>query len=195
MIPWTLIILGVLLAILGALGLLAILLLPIFDRFEIVFDKDKDILQVRTDSKFGKIVWKEKQHLTRDFFLCLVIGLMMFWAGFYLGYAAKGENFWLYRKIFPGEVTASAPVWDKINDKGQYVASDGAAYTYYVLVSGNEISLSGEKCENTEDFRNRLLEINRDNTVIIYDSFAVSSTYHAVEALLNELGFDYEEER
>ena len=86
---------------------------------------------------------------------------------------------------------------DLLPDNHAFAAEVGrqAARQGYVLVSGNEISLSGEKCENTEDFRNRLLEINRDNTVIIYDSFAVSSTYHAVEALLNELGFDYEEER
>lgn len=195
MIPWILIIIGALCTLIGVLGLIAILLLPIVDRFEIVFDKDKDVVQARTDSKVGKIVREEQKHLTRDFIICVIAGVMMFFAGLYLGYAAKGEGFWLYRKLFPGEVKAVAQVWDKINDDGQYVASDGTAYTYYVLVSGNEIRLSGEKCADLEEFRDRLSEIKRENTVIIYDSFAVSSTYRAVEALLDELGFEYEEER
>lgn len=195
MIPWTLIIIGALCTIIGVLGLLAILLLPIAERFEIVFDKDKDIVQARTDSKVGRIVRDEKKHLTRDFIICIFAGLMMFFAGLYLGYATKGEGFWLYRKLFPSEVKEVAQVWDKINDNGQYVASDGTAYTYYILVSGSEISLSGEKCADLEDFQNRLSEIKRENTVIIYDSFAVSSTYRAVEAVLNKLGIEYEEEK
>ena len=41
----------------------------------------------------------------------------------------------------------------------------------------------------------RLLQIKRENTVIIIDSFAVSSTYHGVEKMLNEMGIDYEETR
>ena len=195
MIPWTLIILGALCTIIGVLGLLAILFLPIAERFEIVFDKDKDIVQSRTDSKVRKIVLSEKKRLTRDFVICVFAGVMMFFAGLYLGYAAKGEGFWLYRKLFRVEAEATAPVWDRINDNGQYVASDGTTYAYYILIDGKEISLNGEPCAGLEDFRTRLQEIKRENTVMIYDSFAVSSTYHAVEALLDELGFDYEEER
>ena len=53
MIPWTLIILGALCIIIGVLGILALLLLPIAERFEIVFDKDKDIVQARIDAKVG----------------------------------------------------------------------------------------------------------------------------------------------
>ena len=191
MIPWTLIIVGALGTIIGVIGLLSILLLPVFERFEIVYDKDKEIIQSRMDPEFGKYVWQEKRYLTRDFTICLVAGIMLFLAGFYLGYAAKGEDFWLYQKLFPNRITVQA--WDEINENGQYVAPDGTAYTYYILVSGNEISLSGEGCADLMDLQKRLSEIKRENTVIIIDSFAISSTYHAVEAALNELGIEYEE--
>jgi len=191
MIPWTLIIIGVLCTVLGVLGWIALLVLPVFERFEIVFDKDKDIVQARTDAKIGKIVQQEKKHLTRDFTICIFAGILMFFAGLYLGYAAKGDGFWLYRKMFPNRIAVQT--WDEINEDGQFVAEDGKTYTYYILVSGDEVSLSGEKCTDVNDLKNRLSAIKRENTVIIFDDFAVSSTYHNIVKLLDELGIDYEE--
>ena len=193
MIPWILIIAGVLCAALGIAGLIALLVLPIFERFELVFDKEKEIFQSRTDQAFAKLVWYEKKHLTRDFIICIFVGILMFFAGFYLGYAAKGEGFWMYRKLFPNRIAVHT--WDEINESGQYVSEDGKAYTYYVLVSGDTVSLSGEPCANLEELKTRLTAIKRENTVMIIDSFAVSSTYRGVEKMLNEMGIDYEETR
>ena len=192
MIPWILIIAGVLCTLVGVLGLAALVLLPVAERFEIVFDKDKDIVQSRTDTKVGKLVWQEKRHLTRDFIICVFAGVMMFFAGMYLGYAAKGDSFWPYKKMFPNQV-AAVPVWDEINADGQFVATDGRAYTYYILVSGDEVSLSGEACTDLNDLVKKLSDIRRENTVIIIDSFAVSSTYRGVEKILDEMGSEYEE--
>lgn len=191
MIPWTLIIIGALCIVLGVLGLISLLLLPLIERFEIVYDKEKEIIQARTDPEFGRHVWHEKRHLLRDYIVLIVAGGMMFLAGFYLGYSAKGENFWLYKKFFANSITEQT--WDELNESGQYVAASGKAYTYYVLVSGNEVSLSGQSCADLAELKTRLSEIRRENTVIIIDSFAVASTYHAVKDMLNELGMDYEE--
>ena len=193
MIPWTLIIIGALLTVFGVLGWISLFVLPFFERFEVVYDKDKEIIQARTDPEFGKQVWYEKKHLKRDFTICIFAGILMFFAGFYLGYAAKGDGFWLYRKLFPDRVVVHT--WDEINEQGQYVADDGRAFTYYVLVDGDKVSLSGEPCADMEDLQKKLAEIKRENTVMIIDSFAVSSTYRGVEAMLNEMGIDYEETR
>ena len=193
MIPWTLIIIGVLLTVLGVLGWISLFVLPFFERFEVVYDKDKEIIQARTDPEFGKHVWYEKKHLKRDFTICIFAGILLFFAGFYLGYAAKGDGFWLYRKLFPDRIVVHT--WDEINEKGQYVSDDGRAFTYYVLIDGDKVSLSGEPCTDLEDLEKRLLQIKRENTVIIIDSFAVSSTYYGVEKMLNEMGIDYEETR
>ena len=193
MIPWTLIIIGVLLTVFGVLGWISLFVLPFFERFEVVYDKDKEIIQARTDPEFGKQVWYEKKHLKRDFTICIFAGILMFFAGFYLGYAAKGDGFWLYRKLFPDRIVVHT--WDEINEQGQYVADDGRAFTYYVLIDGDKVSLSGEPCAGMEDLQKKLAEIKRENTVMIIDSFAVSSTYRGVEAMLNEMGIDYEETR
>lgn len=193
MIPWTLIIVGALFTVFGVLGWISLFVLPFFERFEVVYDKDKEIIQARTDPEFGKHVWYEKRHLKRDFTVCVFAGILMFFAGFYLGYAAKGEGFWLYRKMFPDRITVQT--WDEINEDGQYVAEDGRAFTYYVLVSGDKVSLSGEPCADLTELKNKLTAIKRENTVIIIDSFAVSSTYRSVENMLNEMGIDYEETR
>lgn len=193
MIPWVLIIAGALCTVVGVLGLFMILVLPLKDRLETVFEKEKDVIQARLNTEIRKYVWQEKRHLTRDFIVCLLVGIMMFFAGLYLGYAAKGENFWLYRKLFPNTITVQ--VWDEINENGQFVSADGKAYSYYVLISERDISLSGEPCTDLEDLKTRLSGIRRENSVIIIDSFAVSSTYHAVENILNELGIEYEETR
>jgi hypothetical protein len=186
-------IVGALFTVFGVLGWISLFVLPFFERFEVVYDKDKEIIQARTDPEFGKHVWYEKRHLKRDFTVCVFAGILMLFAGFYLGYAAKGEGFWLYRKMFPDRITVQT--WDEINEDGQYVAEDGRAFTYYVLVSGDKVSLSGEPCADLTELKNKLTAIKRENTVIIIDSFAVSSTYRSVENMLNEMGIDYEETR
>ena len=190
MIPWTLIIIGALLTVFGVLGWISLFVLPFFERFEVVYDKDKEIIQARTDREFGKQVWYEKKKLKRDFTICFFSGILMFFAGFYLGYAAKGDGFWLYRKMFPDRIVVHT--WDEINESGQYVAETGKAYTYYILISGNAVSLSGEPCADLTELKNKLSEIKRQNTVMVIDSFAVASTYRGVEKILNELGIDYE---
>jgi len=193
MIPWTLIIIGGLLVAFGVLGLISLWVLPFFERFEVVYDKDKEILSARMDKEIGKQVWYEKKNLIRDFIVSIFAGVLMFFAGLYLGYAAKGDDFWLYRKLFPDRIAVQT--WDEINENGQYVAEDGRAFTYYVLVSGKEVSLSGEPCVDMEELKSKLTAVKRENTVIIIDSFAVSSTYRSVVDMLDKLGIDYEETR
>ena len=151
MIPWTLIIVGALLVIFGVLGLISLWVLPFFERFEVVYDKDKEILAARMDAEIGKQVWYEKKNLIRDFIVAIFAGILMFFAGLYLGYAAKGDDFWLYRKLFPDRIATETMAWDAINENGQFVAEDGKAYTYYVLVAGDKVSLSGETCADLSE--------------------------------------------
>lgn len=193
MIPWILMIAGVLLAVGGAIGLLSILLLPIKERLEIVYEKDYDYIRSRIDRRVRYYVQIEKAHLTRDFMIAFVTGIIMFFAGIYLGFAEKGESFWFYKYFYPEETAGQ--VWDEINEEGKLVLEDGRAYTYYICVSGREIRLREERCGGLSELKNRLSEIQRENTVVLVDSFAAASTYHSVEDILNELGIDYEETR
>lgn len=194
MIPWILMIIGAVAVLVGGFGLLSLYIyLPIKEKFEIVYDRDKEFIKARLDSETQSVVTYHKKQLQTLFLSSFLLGWMMFLSGFYLGYAAQGEGFWLYQKLYP---QASAnQVWDELNDEGQFVAESGKAYTYYIVISGKEISLCGEPCADYNDLKEKLTQIRKENTVMIIDSFAVSSTYHSVESILNELGLSYEETR
>ena len=84
--------------------------------------------------------------------------------------------------------------WDKISEDGKYIDNNGNKYTYYILVRGNEIRFCKDECRNTDDLRDKLDLVPRENTVVIADSYAVASKYEAVKALLKEMGFKYETE-
>jgi len=192
MIAWILIILGALLTIGSIIGFLSLLILPIKERFEIVYDREYDYIRSRTDAEVRKHVRTETQHLIRDFIIAFFVGVLMFFTGIYLGYAAKGEDFWFYKKFYPSK-EEELLVWDAINDNGQYVSNDGRAYTYYILVTGNDVSLRGEPCDSLEELKTRLSAIQRENRIILIDCYAIASTYHEIADILKELGLKYEE--
>jgi len=154
---------------------------------------------ISSDNTVKKIVRSEKRKLTRDFIILVFAGVLMFFAGIYLGYAAKGTGFWPYRKLFPAEAAKQEAqlererYFDKLNADGQFVAEDGKTYTYYVIIDGEEISFCGQKYADTAALRAELEKVKRANTVMVFDDFAVSSIYHDVTELLSELGIDYEE--
>ena len=193
MIPWILMIAGAVAFILGVCGLIRLFIyLPLKENFRIS-DRDKDFIQTILDSKMQYVVETKRKQMGIAFLILFFIGSMMFLSGFYLGYAAQGEGFWLYQKLYP---QASAnQVWDELNEEGQFVSESGKAYTYYIVISGKEISLRGEPCSDYNDLKEKLSQIRKENTVMVIDSFAVSSTYHSVENILNELGLSYEETR
>lgn len=194
MIPWILMIIGAVAVLVGGFGLLSLYIyLPLKEKLEIVYDRDKEFIKARLDSETQSVVTYHKKQLQTLFLISFLLGGMMFLSGFYLGYAAQGEGFWLYQKLYP---QASAnQVWDELNDEGQFVSESGKTYTYYIVISGQEISLCGEPCADYNDLKEKLTQIRKENTVMVIDSFAVSSAYHSVENILNELGLSYEETR
>ena len=191
MIPRAFIVIGIFMMIIGVIGLLSLILLPIKERHEIVYDREYDYIRSRMDPIVGKFVWCAKKELIRDYFICLFMGVLLFFAGLYVGFAEEGEGFWFYKQFYPQD--AASQIWDDIDEDGKYVAEDGRKYTYYILVSGKEVSISGEKCADLEEVENRLSAIKRENKVILIDSFAAAFTYHSIMDMLNELGIEYEE--
>lgn len=191
MIPRAFIVIGIFMMIIGVIGLLSLILLPIKERHEIVYDREYDYIRSRMDPIVGKFVWRAKKELIRDYFICLFMGVLLFFAGLYVGFAEEGEGFWFYKQFYPQD--AASQIWDDIDEDGKYVAEDGRKYTYYILVSGKEVSISGEKCADLEEVENRLSAIKRENKVILIDSFAAAFTYHSIMDMLNELGIEYEE--
>ena len=198
MIPWILMIIGAAAVLFGVYGLFIwYIWSPLKERLP-DSKSEKTLIHALLIHENQRLGLQYDDKITRKqsgtvFLIIFLLGLLSAFSGFYLGYAAQGEGFWLYQKLYP---QASAnQVWDELNDEGQFVAESGKAYTYYIVISGKEISLCGEPCADYNDLKEKLAQIRKENTVMVIDSFAVSSTYHSVENILNELGLTYEETR
>lgn len=191
MIPYILICIGIILMLVAIIGFIRLLLLPFNRMREVVYKREDDFLKY--ESREGKKYLKQSlNQLTWLYVITLFAGIVCFFLGVYLGYAAKGDSFWFYKQIF-GE-DSKTEYWDKISEEGKFIADDGTEYTYYILVSGDEYIFSGVECLDFDELKKNIEEIRRENTVILIDSYAVASKYHAAEKLLKELGIKYETE-
>lgn len=191
MIPYILIIIGIVLTLVAIIGFIRLLLLPFTRMRGVVFEREDDFLKYQ--SREGKKYFRSNlKQITWIYLAILIAGLSCFLLGMYLGYAAKGDSFWLYRQIFGEDKKIGE--WDRISEDGTFIAEDGKEYKYYILVDGKECSFCGETCADLTELSADLDDIRRENTVILIDSFAVSSVYRDVEQLLKESGIKYETE-
>ncbi|MBQ9208667.1 MAG: hypothetical protein IJ149_03675 [Oscillospiraceae bacterium] len=139
-------------------------------------------------AKVRRIRIKDRKDLLHISVCILVTGLMVFGAGYYLGFAAKGDGFWFYRLVNG----TSADSWDRVDEQGQYVADDGSTYRYFIRISGDKYDFCGEKCENADALREKLQSVRGGgNTVMVADNYAVSSAFREVTSLLDEMGIKY----
>lgn len=191
MIPVILVILGLLMALAGIIGLLLIGVSPVVVKIRSIFG----LLELEEDKRTKVFRKKHRRELASYSMIASLAGLAIGFIGWCWGYAQKGEDFWFYRKYKQHYISEETPgEWDKISEDGKYIDNNGNKYTYYILVRGNEIIFCKDECRNTDDLRAKLDLVPRENTVIIADSYAVASKYEAVKALLKEMGFKYETE-
>ena len=120
------------------------------------------------------------------------VGSFVVLLGWSLGYNQKDGVFW-FIPFISGDYKSSEK-WDRLSEDGNFISNNGTEYPYYLLISGNTYEFSGEVCEDLEDVKNKLSKIKRENTVIIIDSYAVSSRIKDAEKLLTEMGIKYEME-
>jgi len=191
MIPVILVVLGLLMALAGIIGLLLIGFSPVVVKIRSIFG----LLELEEDKRTKVFRKKHRRELASYSMIASLAGLVLAFIGWCWGYAQKGEDFWFYRKYKQHYISEETPgEWDKISEDGKYIDNNGNKYTYYILVRGNEIRFCKDECRNTDDLRDKLDLVPRENTVIIADSYAVASKYEAVKALLKEMGFKYETE-
>lgn len=192
MIPYIVIGLGIILMAWSGIGFIRLMFLPLTRMSDVVFKRLDDFLKYNT-SEGQKYFKKNLKQLVWAYVVAMLTGLVLFFLGIYLGYAAEGDSFWFYQKVF-GVESHKEDTWDKITEEGKYKSDDGNEYTFYILVNGDRYIFSGEECESLEDLKERLSGIKRENTVMLIDGFAISSYYKQAEKLLNELGIKYETE-
>ena len=190
MIPYVMIIAGIAAVIYGLVGLIRIAFLPIVRAHQVVFERNDDYLFYE-NAEGQRVLKSQIKFLLNIYITFLVVGLLVIMAGFYAGFSDYGQDFWLYKILFSSEETQRN---DRITKDGQYVASDGKEYNYYILIRGSDIYFKDELCADSNALEAKVSGFDRTNTIVIHDDFAVSSAYHAVVDLLDKSGIHYIEE-
>ena len=191
MIPYIIVIIGILLATFGSFGLLRMAVLPYTRLKKVVYEWEDDILKYASGA--GRLEYNRRaKQLAWIYVSSVAVGACCFFLGIYLGYAEKGSSFWFYKQLFGEEIQND--YWDQITEDNKFISSSGNTYTYYILVDEDKYSFCGEECKNIDELKDSLSKIRRENTVILIDSFAISSAYHDAEVVLKELGIKYETE-
>ena len=190
MIPYILIIAGAASVLYGLIGVIRIALLPLVRANQVVFKRKDDYLFYE-NAKGRRLLRSQKKFLMNIYLTFIIVGTLIITAGFYSGFTEYGPKFWLYKNFFSlvEEIRS-----DKITEDGKYLASDGKEYNYYIFVRGPEIYFGDELCADTDALEDKVKGVDRTNTIVIYDDFAVSSAYHSVIGLLDGLGIHYIEE-
>lgn len=196
MISIFLVILGILLAILGIIGLFAIAISPLIDDWDVVVRRKDDSLFYST--RFGKWILKQRtKKMAWEYLSFLTIGIVLFFVGMYLGFSDRGKDFWFYKKIYGEEIDRTQ--WEKITEEGNYQDDEGEVFTNYILIRGKDIYFNGAFEENIIEYDELVKEIKsrniaRENTIALIDSFAISAKYKQVLQLLSDNGYKYKEE-
>lgn len=194
MIAIILVIFGILFSILGLIGLFAIAIAPLIDDWDVVVRRKDDSLFYQT--RFGKwILIQRTKKMAWEYFAILVLGVVLFITGMYLGFADRGKDFWFYKKIYGEEIDTNK--WDNLTDEGFYEDPEGKVYRNFILIRGDKIYFNGANetdiVENTE-LDNMLSKIAQENTIALIDSYAVSATYKDVRDKIKSKGFECKEE-
>ena len=189
MLPYILIIGGAIAVLCGIFGLIRLAFLPIVRAKQVVFKRKDDYLFYENE-KGQRVLKSQKKFLLNMYITLLVVGSLSVLIGFYAGFSEHGPDFWLYKIMYGEEVQRN----DRINEDGQFKASDGNLYNYYILIRGGDIYFKDELCEDFNLLENKIEEFDRTNKIVVYDDFAVSSAYHSIIDLLNKSGIQYLEE-
>lgn len=188
MIPTLLMILGFLALIFGIVLLFNVIISPVKVQMRSINGQES----IEENESVKRTRKKDREQMRSKSFAIIVIGAAVFAAGWYWGYAEKGEGFWFHKLFFANDEAVEC--WDKISDDGKYISDSGNVYTYYLLVKENEYEFCGEPCESIDEVEEKLSQIKRENTVMLIDSFAVASSFHAAEELLKKIPINYEVE-
>lgn len=190
MIPYILIVAGIAAVIYGLIGLVRITFLPLIRAHQVVFKRKDDYLFYE-NAKGQKILRSQKKFLLNIYITFVIVGSLVIITGFYAGFTEHGSDFWFYKTLFPAEEVKNN---DVINEDGQYVASDGKAYNYYIMIRGSDIYFKDELCSDDSLLEEKIKGVDRTNTIVVHDDFAVSSAYYLVIDMLNRSGIHYIEE-
>lgn len=181
MLPIILIIIGAILIIAGIIGLISVYIQPIRKAIRVFYGQDLDDFWYEHGR--GQLVQQEGRRILLTLYSWLIVlGFCALIPGMIMQYMPKGNA----SIIADSEVGA-----DTFNDHSAGVTNPAAQGDYYVVVSGDVITMNGKEYASPEEFENDLKLMDRTRKVSVTDDFAVSATYHKVIELINRYGLVY----
>lgn len=197
MIAILLMIAGAILAIIGFMGLMALMIEPLYTMYMVIFKRKDDYVYYET--KPGKaLLQKEKKSLRGSCIFLLIVGILLFGLGWFLKFAPRGTD-----SLFSKQVENGTQVGDnekdqtarqEVNAAGNYVDAQGKEHGNYIIVREKSIIYKTEFEGTLEEFEKFVKGMDSKNAVYLVDDFAASSTYHRVLELLKYYGIGVEEE-
>ncbi len=181
MLSIVLIIIGVILIVAGIIGLISVYIQPIKKAIRVFYGQDLDDFWYEHGR--GQLVQQEgKRILLTLYTLLIVLGLCALIPGLVMRYMPKGNA----PVVSDAEIGA-----DAFNDHNAGVSNPAVRGDYYVVISGDVVSMNGKEYASLEAFENDLKVMDRTGKVSVTDDFAVSATYHKVIELINRYGLVY----
>lgn len=194
MLPNFLIVLGALFIILGVIGLLHFSIPQLRKAIQDEFLHNTDDSSYDYDK-----VPASRKLLKKSCSILIIVGVVLLSLGLWIKFAPRGNNLFQSDNIdgiSTGNDNVEYQQDQEHSTTGNYVSSNGESYSYYVIVSEKTIFINEDEIGGTEEFEEylNLEKIDRVHTGLLVDDYAVSSTYHKVEELLDAYGMRYETE-
>ena len=181
MIAIIMMVVGAILAIVGFLGLLSLMFEPLYTMYMVIFRRKDDYVYYET--KPGKaLLQKNKKALRSSCIFFLILGLLLFAAGWFFKFGPRGTDSLFSKKVEAG------------TEKGDYVDKQGNTHTEVLYVRGEVIQYKDQFTGTLEEFEAFLKQLDGKTEFYLVDDFAAAKTYHALEELLTSYGFTFESE-
>jgi len=149
---------------------------------------DKSELDVSNNSYSVKYLLST---CTRDA-LMIIGGVIICSIGYYLGFTDHGEGFLLFDKNDKQE-TMEIQKNDRIAENGKYLDTENNQYSYCIRVEQDKIFLN-EDPYDIATLKEKIEKIGPNSRILLIDYYAISSTYHDVEDIINACGLECHEE-
>ena len=197
MIAMFMMVIGAILAIVGFLGLLALMTEPVYTMYMVIFKRKDDYVYYET--KPGKaLLQRNKKSLRSSCLFFLIVGVLLFAGGWFWKFGPRGTDSLFSKQVEAGTGQGDAAVQNHVtqyvNPNGNYVDGNGMEHSYYVIVNETTISYCKEFQGNEAEFADFIKGLDGKRDVFLVDEYAVANTYEAVKKILDDCGMNVEGE-
>ena len=166
---------GAILAIVGFLGLLSLMFEPLYTMYMVIFRRKDDYVYYET--KPGKaLLQKNKKALRSSCIFFLILGLLLFAAGWFFKFGPRGTDSLFSKKVEAGT--------EKGDSNGKF---DGEQDEIWVIE--NVIYYQDQFDGTLEEFELFLKELDPKVEYTIWDEYSSAKSIYATYELMKSYGF------